>query len=705
MKNKNFSVFFFIFALSILISESCFAQNPGEWMWVKGDSLCWSTANYGMQGVADPTNNPPGLYEACEWTDLNGNFWMFGGYGTGGDYNDLWKFDPIAKEWTWMKGPGLPNDTGSYGIQGISSPGNNPHCRAWGISSWTDLSGNLWMFGGLAVGPAGFNDLWMYNIAINEWVWMKGPNIVNQLGVYGIQGVPALSNNPVNRGECGTTWTDNSGALWLFGGQSGSCLNDLWKYNIPTNEWIWMKGSQLPGDPGNYGLQTVEDPANSPGARCSYSRWKDAFGNLWLFGGDNYLIGEFYNDLWKYNPATNNWTWMNGGNSIVQSSHGNQCTFSPLNYPGSRTENRASWTDPVGNFWLFGGSLGNNFFTIWNDLWMYCVSSNQWNWVSGDVLPRPLGNWGNMNVSSPSNMPDARCGAISWTDNNWHIYFFGGSTWFWCNPYNDIWEFTIDTTCGYCSSTITNFSCADNFLCPGTCTDFTNLSYNTTSYQWSFPGATTDTSTATNPLNICYPNPGIYDVQLIATNANGSDTLLLTNYITVYPSPPPQSITQSGDTLFAISGATSYQWYYNGNNINGATDYFYVAATSGDYNVVATDVNGCEVEAAVFNIIAEIGSGSGESAAGSINVVIFPNPVGKQFTIHSRWLSEVQCTIGTAVEISIYNMVGEKVLKVLKESGGKNQDVIVDVSELLPGMYWVEIFSGEKIFRCKFMKK
>src|SRR6185295_7923674 len=127
-------------------------------------------------------------------------------------------------------------------------------------------------------------------------------------------------------------------------------------------------------------------------------------------------------------------------------------------------------------------------------------------------------------------------------------------------------------------------------------TDFTNLSLNTTSCQWYFAGAIPDTSTDINPSNICYPNAGSYDVQLIATNANGSDTLLLTNYITVYPSPSPQAISQNGDTLFAITGSTSYQWYFNTNIIIGATDYFYVATASGDYNVVATDVNGCEVE-------------------------------------------------------------------------------------------------------------
>ncbi|MCX6274621.1 MAG: hypothetical protein NTV09_05400 [Bacteroidetes bacterium] len=192
----------------------------------------------------------------------------------------------------------------------------------------------------------------------------------------------------------------------------------------------------------------------------------------------------------------------------------------------------------------------------------------------------------------------------------------------------------------YCDSTFNANFIAARYLCPGTCTNFLNISTNAGTYQWSFQGAIPDTSTAINPTNICYAAPGSYDVQLIASNANGSDTLLLTNYITVYTYPPPQSITQSGDTLFAVAGSASYQWYFNGNSINGATDYFYVAQASGDYNVVATDANGCEVEAAVFNVVALV------NAIEDQEILIFPNPVEEKVTIqkNSHRDFDLQCT-------------------------------------------------------------
>src|SRR6185436_7973417 len=111
----------------------------------------------------------------------------------------------------------------------------------------------------------------------------------------------------------------------------------------------------------------------------------------------------------------------------------------------------------------------------------------------------------------------------------------------------------------------------------GKCIDFTDQSLNSpTSWQWFFPGATPDTSTKQNPTNICYTVPGTYAVTLIVTNSGGSDTLNVSPMVTLGQAPPLPVITLSGDTLTS-SQAYSYQWYFNGSQIAGATDSFYVA--------------------------------------------------------------------------------------------------------------------------------
>ncbi len=259
------------------------------------------------------------------------------------------------------------------------------------------------------------------------------------------------------------------------------------------------------------------------------------------------------------------------------------------------------------------------------------------------------------------------------------------------------WDATLSSTdfwvikfCDTSAATQAAFT-APNNLCPGTCTVFTNLSVNATSYQWSFPGASTTSSTDVNPQSICYLTPGSYDVTLIASNANEHDTITLSNYITVYPFPSAQGIIQSGDTLIANQGSVSYQWYFNGSSINGATDYFYVATQGGNYNVVCTDQNGCEVEAAIFDVVASVQS---EIANGQL--AIYPNPVEDKCTIRNA-----QLTIGTAVNITIYNTLGVAVQSEIKNSKSETN---LDVTTLPSGIYWIEI-KGDKIFRAKFVKQ
>jgi PKD repeat protein len=230
---------------------------------------------------------------------------------------------------------------------------------------------------------------------------------------------------------------------------------------------------------------------------------------------------------------------------------------------------------------------------------------------------------------------------------------------------------------------------APHHICPGTCTDFTNMSVNASTYQWTFQGANPSTSTDVNPTNICYSTPGSYDVSLIATGAGGSDTLTLPNYMNVYPYPPPQGIHLSVDTLIANQGAVSYQWYFNGVLIPGATDYFFVITMNGDYNVVCTDANGCEVEAAYFDAI-----GINEPT-GSGGISFAPNPVDDVLSI-TNWQS-VKASSNT---ISVYNTVGQKIFSVANDMKGS-----IDCRHFPPGVYFLELRTGEKTFRNKFIKQ
>ncbi len=255
---------------------------------------------------------------------------------------------------------------------------------------------------------------------------------------------------------------------------------------------------------------------------------------------------------------------------------------------------------------------------------------------------------------------------------------------------------TINVTFSPCAINAI-FVAADSSICPGTCTDFINYSLNASSYQWFFPGANPSVSTDLNPVIICYNSPGSYDVTLIATNGNLTDTLIFPNCITVYPFPAAQGIFQSGDSLFANQGAVSYQWYNDGNLIPGATDYFYVANTGGNFGVVATNGNGCEVEAVIFDVVA----GINHLAINNWQMAIFPNPVNKKLGIRIpeilRWNNET-------VEIKMYDAIGNYITTFHPSANENEKELSLDVSSLSNGMYWLELNSNNKILHSKFIK-
>ncbi len=703
MKNKTLLFLIFIqLTAGILVSDS-YAQ-LGEWTWMHGDNFINSPGVFGTQGVSDPANKPPGLYETCEWKDNNGNFWLFGGYDfSAGNHAALWKYDPLVNEWTWMKGPTVTNAPGVYGTQGVSNPANYPGARTNGACTWVDASGNLWLFGGNgydAAGVAGqLNDLWKYTISSNEWTWMKGPNTANDPGFFGTQGVSNIANLPPSRKETSCAWTDNAGDLWLYGGADAIARwGDLWKYTISSNEWTWMKGSNTTNPPAVYGTLGVANPANTPGGRWVYASWKDLAGNLWLSSGNTGSVTFILavNDLWKYDIASNQWTWMKGTGTIDDpGNYGTRCVSAATNMPPARMENRARVRDACGNFWNFGGYATIGYL---NDLWHYNVTTNQWTWVSGNNTSNQTATYGTLGISNAANKPGGKRGSVAWIDNNGYIWIFGGFDG--TNCYNDLFRFVPDSSCASsCIPAPVALFNAPNQICPGTCINFDNLSINSTTYLWTFAGANPNTSTDANPQNICYPTPGSYDVQLIASNANGSDTLTLNNFITVYPTPPPQGITQSGDTLFANAGAVSYQWYQGGNIIPGATDYFYVATQSGDYNVVATDINNCEVEAVIYDVLASIQESAGSS---TMQLEVFPNPVEDQFTIRNLLPMDIRIKSGAVVKVSLFDVIGTAVSL---PTVNCVLPAVIDVRTLPKGMYWIEVRSDDKVFRNKFVKQ
>ena len=358
----------------------------GEWTWMGGSDIATQPGVYGTQGTAASTNIPGARSSAVTWSDASGNLWLYGGIcgnciDAGEVLSDLWKFSPALGtygEWTWMGGSSTVNRPAVYGTQGTADPSYTPGSLS-GAVSWSDASGNLWLFGG---------GLWKFDPKLGtygEWARMGG----SSTGVYGTLGTAASTNIPGARSSA-VSWSDASGNLWLFGGYgldstgAGGYLNDLWKFDPSSGtygEWTWMGGSDVANQSGAYGPLGTAASTNIPRAREWAVSWSDASGNLWLFGGNGYdSTGanglEYLNDLWKFDPSLGTygeWALMGGSDVANQSGvYGRLGTAASTNIPGARIS-AVSWSDALGNLWLFGGNgLDSAGVNGWlNDLWEY----------------------------------------------------------------------------------------------------------------------------------------------------------------------------------------------------------------------------------------------------------------------------------------------------------------------------------------------
>jgi N-acetylneuraminic acid mutarotase len=244
-------------------------------------------------------------------------------------------------------------------------------------------------------------------------------------------------------------------------------------------DWTWISGSSTaptfqpasgyyPGQAGVYGTLGVAAAGNIPGGRMGAVGWTDSSNNLWLFGGIGYdsngCVG-YLNDLWKFDPSKNQWTWVSGTSLIIPKapiigttgtnpgqgfacggtwgSYGTIGVAAAGSVPGGRS-GASGWIDSSGNLWVFGGvgydSYG--FLNPMNDLWEFNPSTSEWTWVTGSDLTGQMavgptcGSWG----TPATNSPGGDGYATSWTDskgNFWLLSSGNGSP---------LWEFNPSTT-------------------------------------------------------------------------------------------------------------------------------------------------------------------------------------------------------------------------------------------------------------------
>ena len=487
---RRLSVRICFVVVSCLFASTRIPAQSGEWVWMGGGNTVPDGAEsgppgiYGTLGTSAAGNIPGGRGPNASWKDSSGNFWLFQAYGfdsagTNGALNDLWEFNPSTGQWAWMGGSNVANTalSGVYGALGSAASGNLPGFRN-SETIWTDSNGKIWLFGGSGYDSAGtqglLDDLWRFDPSAAQWTWMGGSTTVPSnwqsnggvAGTYGTLGTPAVGNFPGSRSRA-TAWTDSEGNLWMFGGlgydsaSTLALLDDLWEFIPATNEWVWMGGSStIPaprtnwpaGIPGTYGNLGVPDPANQPGSRGGGTGWSDSSGNFWLYGGgglnDQGVLGSL-TDVWDYNPATQEWTWMGGTNLLPMDANGwtdgradgcQVAQYGPIGQPDAWSTPGcgalATWADSKGNLWVFGGGG--------DGLWEYSTSSLMWTLWNGQSMVAWPGIYGTEGVPASGNIPGYRSGSSEWSDSSGDLWLFGGIAVDANNVQgflNDLWEY------------------------------------------------------------------------------------------------------------------------------------------------------------------------------------------------------------------------------------------------------------------------
>lgn len=235
---------------------------------------------------------------------------------------------------------------------------------------------------------------------------------------------------------------------------------------------------------------------------------------------------------------------------------------------------------------------------------------------------------------------------------------------------------------GNCTTPVVNpavaaFAIPSQTFCVGQPVTFINQSQNASLFEWTFDGANPGTANQANPV-VTYNAAGTYAVSLIASNAQYSDTLTQSTFITISESPVAPVISGNGFELSIPSGE-NIQWYFNGTLISGATGLTYTATQNGQYSVTVTNASGCSASAADYTVT---GVAIEDAQWASLNV--YPNPANE--VLYIDW------TGNDAVEFVLRDMTGRLLLQTKQTAPG-----IISLVGMPAGTYVAELHVGNRM--------
>ncbi len=233
----------------------------------------------------------------------------------------------------------------------------------------------------------------------------------------------------------------------------------------------------------------------------------------------------------------------------------------------------------------------------------------------------------------------------------------------------------------------------DTEICQEETSIFTSQASNpgtTPVYQWFVNGTVSGTGNTFSSSSLM--NGDIISCILLSSNSCASNNPSTSNSITitVHPTPPAPTISQTGTQLYS-SSSIGNQWYGSNNGmLAGETGNAYSPTTPDGYYVIVTDIYGCVSDSS--NTIQYSTTGV-ESTGQYQTLKTYPNPNNGTFTIDFQ-------TEGNR-EIVIYNTIGKEVYR--KRSFTNKETIYTNV--LSSGVYSLQINDKEASYTRKVVIK
>lgn len=156
---------------------------------------------------------------------------------------------------------------------------------------------------------------------------------------------------------------------------------------------------------------------------------------------------------------------------------------------------------------------------------------------------------------------------------------------------------------------------------------------------------------------------------------------------------PNVIIAQSIEDLVTTPGYASYQWYLNGEEIDGATGVLFTPEQNGSYSVEVTDENGC-TNFTTYNMF--------DVSLEEINKTefkIYPNPTKSSVTVSFESIQD------NSVDLIVYDILGNIVIKLNPTINSGANKFEINMQQLPAGIYRAEISANGKVYNQRIVKQ